>query len=144
MSLRRKKKILPRIKGKLVRSDFEYKVYQQLLDILPKGAVIEYEAERIPYIIHHEYVPDFTITLKDGRKIRIEAKGNGRQFDHAARAKLLAVKEQHPELAPKIVFYGDGKIGRKRKDGSFLKQSDWGNKYRYPYSIKEINPEWFK
>ena len=137
-----KKKL--RINGKIVKSDFEYRVYEQLKQVVPKGAVIEYEVDKIPYVIQHYYVPDFTVTLKDGRVFRIEAKGNGRQFDSHVRQKMVAVKDQHPEMKPLIVFYSDGKIGPKRKDGSFRKQSDWGNQHGYTYSIKDVQKEWFK
>lgn len=55
---------------------------------------------------------------------------------------MVAVKDQHPDKDIRIVFYADGKIGPKRKDGSFLRQSDWAQKTKYQFSIREFPEEW--
>ena len=113
-----KKKPL-KIGKKTVRSDFEYRIYQQLLELTTKNK-IEYEAEKFPYTITHTYTPDFVVKKNNGEYLFIEAKGNGRQFDNNVRQKMIAVKQQHPHIDLRIVFYSDGNIGPKRKDGSFL------------------------
>jgi len=140
----RKKKVYPKIGRKVVRSDFEYTVYKKLKDLLPKGAVLEYEPEKLTYTITAEYTPDFVVTFKDGSKMYIEAKGNGRQFDHVVKKKMVAVKEQHPDKDIRIVFYRDGKVGQTRKNGSFMKQSDWAVKNGYTFSISDIPEEWLE
>lgn len=73
----------------------------------------------------------------------IEAKGNGRQFDNSVRQKMINVRDQHPEIDLRIVFYNDGKIGPKRKDGTYMKQSDWAVKNKFQFAIREIPQEWF-
>lgn len=141
---RKKKQTFPKIGKKYCRSNFEFQVYKGLKNLLPRGAKLDYETEKLTYTITSEYTPDFVITKKNGEKIYIEAKGNGRQFDHQVQKKMIAVKEQHPELDIRIVFYGDGKIGPTRKDGSFRKQSDWATKHGFIFAIREIPLDWFE
>lgn len=134
-----KKKKLPKIGKRVVKNDFEYRTYQLLT-----GSVkdVEYEGERFEYTTQHTYLPDFRVTTKSGNVFYLETKGNGRAFDHSVRTKMIAVKEQHPEIDLRILFYSDGKIGPKRKDGSFLKQSDWATKYGFTFAIRDIPEEW--
>lgn len=139
---KKKKPQKKKLNGRIVHSDFEYDLFKQIQAKLPKGATIEYEPEVLDYTIHYTYRPDFVITFRDGRKLYIEAKGNGRQFDSSVKRKMVAVKEQHPDKDIRIVFYKDGKIGPKRKDGSFLKQSDWAQKVKYDFSITDFPEEW--
>lgn len=141
---KRKKKVYPKIGRKVVRSDFEFQVWKALQAILPRGATIEYEPEKIPYVIEAEYTPDFVITLKDGRKVYIEAKGNGRSFDGNVRKKMVAVKKQHSSLDLRFIFYSDGKVGQVRKDGSCYRQSDWSTKEGFPFVIKEVPKDWLE
>src|SRR5690606_12161179 len=112
-------------------------------NLLPRGATVEYESERLPYSIISDYNPDFVITKHDGTKIYIEAKGNGRAFDAKVRQKMIAVKEQHPSCDIRILFYSDGKIGPKRKDGSFRRQSDWAKQHGFVFAIRNLPKEWF-
>jgi Phage endonuclease I len=138
-----------RLKRKLnnrkIKSEFEYEVFKKVEAILPKGATVEYEAESFEYIIKHTYTPDLVITFKDGTKMYIEVKGNGRQFDQNVRQKMVAVKQQHPDKDIKIVFYADGKIGglKKRKRGGYYKQSEWASRNKFDFSIKDPKEEWF-
>jgi hypothetical protein len=140
----KKKKVYPKIGKRVVRSNFEYEVYNKLKDVLPKEAKLEYESEKLTYTITAEYTPDFVITFKDGSKLYIEAKGNGRQFDHAVKKKMIAIKGQHPDKNIRIIFYADGKVGQTRKDGTFMRQSDWAKRNGYTFSIKDIPEEWFE
>jgi hypothetical protein len=57
---------------------------------------------------------------------------------------MVAIKKQYPDLDIRIIFYSDGKIGPKRKDGSFRKQSDWARENNYIFAIKHIPKEWFE
>lgn len=52
---------------------------------------------------------------------------------------MIAVKEQYPDIEFFIVFHRDGKIGPKRKDGSFMKQSDWATKNGFRFCIGKEN-----
>ena len=137
-----RKKTYPKIGKKIVRSNFEYQIYEDLKSKLPRGAKLEYEPEKLTYTITATYTPDFVITFKNGSKLYIEAKGNGRQFDNTVRKKMIAIKEQHPDKDIRIVFYNDGKIGPTRKDKTFMKQSDWAIKNNYDFSVTEVPKEW--
>ena len=107
-----------------------------------RDADFEYETERIPYTTKGNYIPDFILTRRDGTKLHLETKGGGRSFDGPARRKLIAVRDQHPEIDLRIVFYTNGKCGPKRKDGTFMRQSDWAKKHGFQYAIKEIPESW--
>ena len=133
---------LPKIGKRVVKNPFEYDVYKALKNLLPRGAVLEYETEKLAYYIEGDYIPDFIITKKDGSKIYIEAKGNGRAFDQKVKQKMIAVKTQHPELDIRIIFFSDGKVGSTRKDGTWMKQSDWAVKNGFPFSIRSIPEDW--
>ena len=108
------------------------------------GIPFSYEDTKIKYTIDGTYLVDFKITTKSGKTIYIETKGNGRSFDQHTRRKMIAVKEQHPEIDLRIVFYSDGKIGPKRKDGSFQRQSEWATKHGFEYAIRNIPESWYE
>lgn len=136
----RKKGKPPKIGGKYCRSQFEYDVYKALKNVMPKRAVIEYEEDKLEYTVTKNYIPDFTITKKDGTIIYIEAKGLGRAFDYQNRVKMEAVKEQHPDKDIRIVFYSD----RPLRKGGKMRPSDWAKQNGFIFSIGEIPEEWFK
>lgn len=121
------------------RNKFEKNTGDRLYEL---GIDFGYETEKLEYTVTGRYIPDFIITTKSANKIYVETKGNGRSFDGPSRRKLLAVKSQHPEIDIRIVFYSDGKIGPKRKDGTCLRQSDWAIKHGFQYAIREIPDEW--
>lgn len=121
------------------RNRFEEKTGESLLFL---GVDFGYEDTKISYTVSGTYLVDFKIITKSGKTIYIETKGNGRSFDHATRRKMIAVKEQNPDVDLRIVFYSDGKIGPKRKDGSFMRQSDWAIKHGFKYAIRDIPQEW--
>lgn len=123
----------------MYRNKFEQKTGEFLK---LRGVEFEYETEKLKYTVTSNYIPDFILLTKGGRKIYIETKGNGRSFDGASRRKLLAVKNQHPDKDIRIVFYSNGKCGPKRKDGTFMRQLDWAKKHGFKAAIKEIPKEW--
>ena len=141
---RRKKAPLPKIGRKKVRSNFELEVYKKIKELLPKSYTVDYEPDKIEYTIQHTYTPDFKITRPDGSFFYIEAKGNGRQFDSSVRQKMVAIKNQRPDLDIRMCFYADGKVGNTRKDGTFMRQSDWANKAEYDFCIRNVPKEWMK
>lgn len=138
----KKKRQLPKIGKRTVKNDFEYKIYERLCGLTTKDRV-EYESTKFNYSTEHTYLPDFSVRTKSGRLIFIETKGGGRAFDHAVRAKMIAVKAQHPELDLRIIFYSDGVFGAKRKDGSRQRQSDWAAKNNFKFAIREVPEDWF-
>jgi hypothetical protein len=116
-------------------------VYQTILGNVKE---VEYETEKFNYTTSHTYLPDFKIKTKTGKIFYVEAKGNGRAFDPTVRTKMINVRDQNPDIDIRIVFYSDGKIGPKRKDGTCLKQSDWATKNNFKFAIKHIPQEWFE
>ncbi len=104
----RKAKKKQTVSGLEVRSGFEKKVAQKLLE---RKADFTYESEKIKYEVPsstHVYTPDFR--LASG--IYIEAKG---RFDLEARKKMELVVEQHPELDIRMLFMRDNLINKKAK-----------------------------
>lgn len=122
------------------RNRFEQKTGEHLAQ---EGIQFEYETERLSYTVEGKYTPDFIITTESGRKIYVETKGNGLSFDGHVKRKMIAVKKAHPELDIRMLFYSDGKCGPKRKDGTYMRQSDWAKKYGFPCAIKTIPEEWY-
>lgn len=121
------------------RNKFEQNTGDKLDEL---GIDFGYETERLPYVVEGKYIPDFIITTRSGSKVYIETKGNGRSFDGPAKRKMLAVKKQNPSIDLRVVFYSDGKCGPKRKDGTFMRQSDWAIKHGFQYAIRDIPESW--
>ena len=115
------------------KSGLEETISQQ---IESKGIKVEYETEKVPYIIpasNHTYSPDFK--LPNG--IRVETKG---RFVAADRKKHLLVKAQNPNLDIRFVFSNSkNKITKNSK----TTYADWCEKNGYKYADKEIPDSWF-
>ena len=111
------------MKSKL-RNKFETRIHNQL-----RRARInfKYESEKIPYVLARHYIPDFILETKSG-KIYIECKGYLRD-EH--KAKLIAVKRQHPAVDLRIVFYSFNK-----------KYVKWAERNGFVYAIEKIPKEW--
>lgn len=104
------------------RNKFETKLFKQLKDSKVKFG---YETEKLPYVIHGTYNPDFYLPKN---KIYVEAKGH---FRPEAMRKMVAVKLAHPDLDIRIVFYS--------ANNKYIK---WAIKYGFPYAIGDIPKEW--
>ncbi len=88
------------------RSGLEEKVADLFVDL---GVKYEYESTKIPYVIQHNYTPDFV--LPNG--VWIECKG---YWDSTDRRKIKSVKQQHPEIDLRMVFQSPyNKISKKSK-----------------------------
>jgi hypothetical protein len=109
-----------------VRNKFEKRIHDELKSLRLK---FSYETEKLPYILECNYIPDFIIQLKSGKKIYIETKGHFRVED---KRKLAAIKKQYPDIDLRLVFYGMSK-----------KNSTWAIKHKIPYSIGTIPKDWF-
>lgn len=109
---------------------------------------VVYEEEDIPYTITSLYRPDYRVALRKGDETvaYLEFKGGGRAFDDAARRKMIAVRDQHPDKKFYLIFYSDFKIGPKRKNGSFMKASDWAIRHKFEFCIGywDVPNEWFE
>lgn len=135
----KRKVVLPKIGRKIARSQFEFTMYKLLQHALPKGADLGYETEKLSYTLTKDYVPDFIITKKDGSKIYVEAKGLGRAFDYDARSKMVAVRQQHPDLDIRIIFMADRPFSK----GGKMRPSDWAVKNGYRFAVNEVPDGWF-
>lgn len=105
--------------------------------------------ERIPshknppvavYTITHEYNPDFMLSYKDFTPKYIEYKG---RFEAADRQKLLAVKEQCPDVEILLAFPYDAYISNKNVKNR-KRISDWCKKHGFDYCFKQPKEEWFQ
>lgn len=109
---------------KQLRNKFEKRIYLLLLKL---GITFKYEAEKIPYVLARHYIPDFIIQTPSG-KLYLETKGHLRRED---KAKLCAVKKQHPEMDLRLLFYAPNKTNGK-----------WATKNGFRFAYKEIPDEW--
>ena len=109
-----------------MRNEFEKRLHNQ---IKRRKIKVKYEGMKIPYILEKFYIPDFPFYINESLRI-IEGKG---QFRREDKAKLAAVKKQHPEIDLRIVFY------------SFNKQNiRWAEKNAIPWAISKIPKEWLQ
>lgn len=131
---------MPNYKQDNFKSPLEYNVYRYLKtkknDVNTKYK-IEYETEKLSYILSRNYVPDFILSFDDGRKIYIETKGYFRSED---RAKLLAVRDANPEVDLRILFAKDNKLNGKSRS----RYSDWAKRHNFQYAIGTFPVEWFE
>ncbi len=130
---------LPKIGRRKVKSQYEFDIYKSITGLVGRGGTVEYEVDKLLYTTTHDYIPDLTINLDDSRRFFVECKG---YFPYPERAKMIAVKEQHPELDIRIVFYRDtpSSLGK----GSKMKPTEWATKHGFPSAVKTIPPEWFE
>ena len=85
-----------------MKSSLERSVYKDLQALKGRSKLkIAYEVDKIPYYLVKQYIPDFSITFKDGRILYIEAKGWLRSED---RTKMIAVKKANPDLDIRLLF----------------------------------------
>lgn len=136
-------------KGKFppLRSGLERLHYDQLKE---SGVKFEYEPIKIEYrrrVVkgvckkcgHEEvyqrkiYIPDWV--LENG--IHIESKGRLTSQD---RAKLMAVKQQHPTIDLRIVFGANNKIHKAKAK----RYAEWASENGFKFGIKVIPQSWLK
>lgn len=109
---------------KKLKNKFEKRINRQLSRAkIP----FNYETEKIPYTLARHYIPDFIVETTT-RKIYIECKGYLRP-EH--KAKMVAVKRQHPEIDLRIVFY--------RYIEQYIK---WADKHGFIWAIEKVPKEW--
>ena len=109
-----------------MKNKFEEKIALQLQKA---KASFKYEGTKVPYILARHYIPDFVIVTCTG-KLYIECKGYLRP-EH--KAKMVAVKRQHPELDVRIVFYAAVKNNIR-----------WAERNGIKYAIGTIPQEWLE
>lgn len=91
-----------------------------------------YEAKGFTYTLASRYTPDFF--LPNG--IILEVKGF---FKPSDRRKMLAVKEQHPDLDIRFVFQRNNTLTKNSK----TTYGAWCDKHGFPWCIyPHIPPDW--
>jgi len=98
---------------------------------------MEFESEKLPYVLVRKYIPDIILRHRNGTTTFIEVKGYLRPAD---RTKLIAVKRFNPEIDLRIVFAQDNFLYK----GSKTRYSDWARKNGFPFAFGEIPKEWMK
>ena len=113
---------------------FRSKLEERVADLLCElGVDYEYESTTIPYVIRHNYTPDFL--LPNG--VYLETKGYWEAED---RRKIKAVKEQNPELDIRMVFQSPYNTISKNSKTTYAK---WCEKHNIPWaSYASIPVEW--
>lgn len=106
------------------KSKFE-KHFASLLEA--NGCDYKYESTKLSYTTHHNYNPDFEV----GPNIYLETKGYWRAAD---RAKILAVKQQHPDKTIIMVFQDPNKTISKNSKTTY---AQWATKNDIQWIIPE-------
>jgi hypothetical protein len=117
--------------GPNFRSKFEEDIWNDV----GGEETLEYEQERIPYVIKGTYIPDYRIK---GTDIFLEAKG---RLDAATCRKMIAVKASNPKLDIRFIFYDANKKLNKR---SKMRHWEWAEKHGYPWCQGRVPLEWLK
>ena len=93
-----------------------------------------YEEDKLPYVIEHNYIPDFRVG-----DIYIECKG---WFKSTDRRKMLAVKKSHPDLDIRFVFQSPYNKLSKRSKTTYAM---WADKHGFPWCASYAIPiSWLK
>ena len=140
---RKPRKIRPKEKAvpKGYDSKWEYTLHSTVLQKW------NHHSEKIPYIIEHNYEPDF-VKLIDGKIILLEAKG--RFWDYNEYSKYIWIRESFSELVEdyELVFlflspYAPMPQAKKRKDGTKRTHAEWAEKNNFKwYSDNTLPKEW--
>lgn len=122
------------------RSGFEVILAKQLK---AEGVEFKYESDKVPYVIPEKktsYKPDFIPgdgVIRAG-KIIIEGKG---EFNAEDRKKHLLVREQHPDLDIRFVFYN---ANSPIYQGSKTTCKEWCEKHGFHWAHKKIPAPWVR
>tara|TARA_B100000029_G_C16956990_1_gene734771 strand:- start:54 stop:428 length:375 start_codon:yes stop_codon:yes gene_type:complete len=97
------------------------------------GVTYEYESEKVPYTIQHNYTPDFVLP----NYVYLETKG---YWDPADRRKILAVKRDNPAIDLRMVFQSPYNKINKNSKTTYAK---WCEKHDIPWTAYHNIPlEW--
>ena len=112
------------------RSKLEEKVATLLTEL---GVSYEYESTQVPYVIQHNYTPDFLLP----NHVYLETKG---YWDAADRRKVLAVKRDNPLIDLRMVFQAPYNTISKKSKTTYAK---WCDKHNIPWTAyHEIPMDW--
>lgn len=119
-----------------VRSGAEERVAR---DLERKNIPFEHESLRFPYVVEHEYIPDFV--LPNG--VVVEVKGWTEGWASGAdRKKMLRVREAHPEIDLRIVWSSDKFANGRIRPGSKTTNEEWARKNGFMTAVGTIPASW--
>tara|TARA_Y100000401_G_C8152565_1_gene140330 strand:- start:84 stop:461 length:378 start_codon:yes stop_codon:yes gene_type:complete len=121
-------------KKKRKTSKFRSGLEEKVADLLESlGISYEYESKKVPYIIQHNYTPDFLLP----NYTYLETKG---YWDANDRRKILAVKKANPEIDLRMIFQSPyNKISKQSK----TTYAQWCERHDIPWtSFHDIPLEW--
>jgi len=106
-----------------------------------RGIPYKYESLKIKYeqpAKVRTYTPDFVLGEENHKRIIIETKG---RFLTSDRQKHLLVKEQHPDLDIRFVFWNPQQTISKRSKTTYAM---WCEKYGFKWAKRVIPEEWLE
>lgn len=102
------------------------------VNLKSRGIKYTYETLEVPYVLYKTYNPDWYVSEYG---FYVETKG---LLDRDSKAKMVAVKKQHPDLDIRFVFmYPDKKI-----PGTKQTHAQWADKNGYKWADGVIPEEW--
>ena len=114
------------------RSGLEEKVADLLTEL---NVSYEYETKKIPYVIQHNYTPDFVLP----NSVILECKG---YWDAADRRKIKQVKKDNPDIDLRMVFQAPFNTISRRSKTTYAK---WCEKNDIPWaSFTNIPLDWLR
>ena len=114
---------MPKKKTSKFRSKLEEKVADILFHLDVK---YEYETKKIPYVIQHNYTPDFILP----NSVILECKG---YWEPADRRKIKQVKKDNPDLDLRMVFQAPYNTISKRSKTTY---AQWCEKLNIPSKLE--------
>jgi hypothetical protein len=110
------------------KSNFEVELHK-------KYPHLEYEKEKIKYLVEHSYTPDWKVK----ENVYLETKGRWTAHD---RAKHLYIREQHPHITVYLIFQNpNNKLNRVSK----TTYAEYCDKHGIPWAtIDTIPEEWLR
>ena len=99
------------------RSGLEERIADLLVEL---GVKYEYESTKVPYVIQHNYTPDFI--LPNG--VWLEAKG---YWDSKDRKKIKSVIQQNPDIDLRMVFQAPYNTISKKSKTTYAKWCERNN-----------------
>lgn len=125
-------------RGTQYKSYFEVDVAKELSSLkrrYKRAFDAKYEEDTFSYVLCRNYNPDFKITRSDDSVLYIEAKG---VLDRESKAKMLAVRDAHPEDTFVLLFPPYPSLSKKRA----MEYAKWCNKHSFDFSIGTIPARW--
>jgi hypothetical protein len=115
-------------------SKFRSGLEEKVADLLSELNVdYEYETKKIPYVIQHNYTPDFVLP----NSIILECKG---YWDAADRRKIKQVKKDNPDIDLRMVFQAPFNTISRRSKTTY---AQWCERLDIPWtSFNNIPLDW--